>query len=131
ETSGRAAVVGRYADLFTREQHEALRAAEEAAPVADRERLLRLKEACAGGIAMLELAELVDRLENETLAQRVEFHGESMPLRAAQATLAILDEYADREELGELTADASALLNERRLELLVRAEALDAELSQE
>src|SRR5918996_1198613 len=75
ETSEQAAIVARYADLFTREQHEGLR------------------------------------------------------LRAAQAKLAVLDEYAAREELGGLAGDASAGFNDDRYRLLARAEELDAELS--
>ena len=129
ETSEQAAIVARYADLFTREQHEALREAEERASGDERERLLRLKEACGGGIVSLELAELSDRFQNDVLAARVEFRGEELPLRTAQAQVAVLDAYEDREELGRLAGDASATFNDRRLELLRRAEALDAELS--
>ena len=87
ETSELAAVVARYADLFGREQHAALRdEAESTTDDDERERLVRLREACAGGVVMAELADLVDQLENETLAQRVEFRGESVPLRSAQAS---------------------------------------------
>jgi hypothetical protein len=71
ETSEQAAIVARYADLFTREQHAVLRQAEEAEN-GDHERLFRLREACEGGIVMAELAEQVDRLENGILACRVE-----------------------------------------------------------
>jgi hypothetical protein len=131
ETSEQAAIVARYADLFTREQHEQLRGAEEGAEGEERERLFRLREACAGGIVVRELAEDSDRLENTILAERVDFHGEPLPLRAAQAQLAILQGYGERQELGELAGDASARFNERRLELLAKAEALDAELSGE
>jgi hypothetical protein len=109
ETSEQAEIVARYADLFTREQHEALREEEEEAAAGDEgERLYRLREACLGGIVVAELAERSDRFENEFLAARVEFHGESLPLRSAQAMLAVLDEYGDRNELGDLAADASA-----------------------
>jgi hypothetical protein len=131
DVSEHAAIVARYADLFTREQHAALREAEEASAGDERERLLRLREACAGGIASLELAELYDELQNAILAERIDFQGESLPLRAAQAKVAVLPEYGDREELGRLTGDASALFNDRRLDLMRRAEALDAELSGE
>src|SRR5687768_18556103 len=54
ETSEQAAIVARYADLFTREQHDALQH-EEADALGD-ERLFRLREACAGGIIVSELA---------------------------------------------------------------------------
>jgi hypothetical protein len=129
ETSEQAEIVARYADLFTREQHEALREAEDAASGEERERLLRLKEACAGGIVSLELADVMDQFQNDVLATRVAFRGEEVPLRTAQAQVAVLDAYEDREELGRLAGDASATFNDRRLELLRRAEALDAELS--
>src|SRR5919199_4513629 len=129
ETSEQAAIVARYDHLFTREQHETLREAEHEAPADQRERLLRLREACAGGIMMRELADAVDELENAILAAEVEFDGDTLPLRAAQAKLAVLPEYADRERLGEASADVSAQFNDRRLDLLRRAEELDAELS--
>ena len=131
EVSEHAAIVARSADLFTRQQHAELRAAEEAASRDDRERLARLRDACAGGVVSLELAVAYDELQNAILAERVEFAGESLPLRSAQARVAVIDEYAAREELGRLAADASALFNERRLELLRRADSLDAELTGE
>ena len=54
-----------------------------------------------------------------------------MPLRAAQARLAVLDTYADREELGNLERTASARLNPDRLELLTAAEELEREVTGE
>lgn len=131
ETSEQAAIVARYADLFTRGQHEALRAEEAAAGGDERERLLRLREACAGGIVTAELAAETDELENAILACKIDFRGEVMPLRTAQARLAVVTGYADREALGRLAADASALFNDRRHELLEKGESLDAELSGE
>ena len=131
EVSEHAAIVARYADLFAREQRAALSEAEERAAGEERERLLRLREACTGGIVSLELAELYDELQNAILAERVEFRGESLPLRSAQAKVAVLADYGDREELGRRAADASALFNDRRLDLLRRGEALEAELSGE
>jgi hypothetical protein len=131
ETSEQAEIVARHAHLFTREQHESLRAAEEAATGAERERVFRLRESCAGGVISLALAEDYDRLENEILAHRIEFGGEDLSLRTAQARLAVLDSYADRERLGDLAGDASALFNDGRLELIRKAEALDADLSGE
>ena len=129
ETSEQAAIVARYEDLFTREQLETLVTEEEAARDEGRERLYRLREACAGGIVVRELAERADALENAILAERVAYEGEDLPLRAAQARLALLDDYAARERLGALTGDASARFNDERLELIRAAEALDAELS--
>jgi hypothetical protein len=129
ETSEQAAIVARYADLFTRAQHEALQR-EEAESSGD-ERLYRLREACAGGIIVSELAERSDELENAILAVRIAFEEESLPLRAAQAKLAVLDDYGKREELGRLAGDASALFNDDRLALMRAGEGLDAELSGE
>jgi hypothetical protein len=128
EVSEQAAIVARYADLFTREQHAELLGAEEAAGE-ERERLYRLREACAGGIVVRELAEESDRLENAILAARVEFRGESLSVRTAQAQLALLDDYAAREELGELAGDTSARFNDDRYAILGKGESLDAELS--
>ena len=129
ETSEQAAIVERYAELFTREQHDALRQAEEQARGEERERLYRLREAAAGGVIVRELADESDKLENAILAERVEFRGESLPLRSAQAQLAVLDEYVARDELGDLAADASARFNCPRYGLIQKGEALDAELS--
>ena len=129
ETSEQAAIVARYDDLFTREQHDALREAEEDARGEERERLYRLREAAAGGVIVRELADESDKLENSILAERVEFRGESLPLRSAQAKLAVLDDYAARDELGDLAADASARFNCPRYGLMQKGEALDAELS--
>jgi hypothetical protein len=129
ETSEQAAIVARYDDLFTREQHQALRAVEDGTRGEERERLYRLREAAAGGVVVRELAEESDKLENAILAERVEFRGESLPLRAAQARLAVLDDYAARDELGEAAADVSAGFNCPRHGLMQKGEALDAELS--
>ncbi len=69
-------------------------------PATSAERLYRLRKTCEGGLAAAELAEREDELENRFLAKRVTFQGEEMPLRNAQAKLAVLPSYADREELG-------------------------------
>jgi hypothetical protein len=129
ETSEQAAIVERYSGLFTREQHDALREAEGQARGEERERLYRLRESAAGGVIVRELAEDSDKLENAILAERVEFRGESLPLRSAQALLAVLDDYAARDELGDLAADVSARFNCPRYGLMQKGEALDAELS--
>jgi hypothetical protein len=131
DVSEQAAIVARYADLFSREQLGALAEAEEAAPGDDRERLQRLRKACEGGIVVAELAERYDALENAQLAAHVSFRGEELPLRAAQARLAVLDSYRDRAELGELHAERSAEFNDDRLELLRTHEALEADLSEQ
>ena len=56
EMSEQAEIVARYADLFTREQHESLRDEVDAAAGDERERLYRLREACLGGIVVAEIA---------------------------------------------------------------------------
>lgn len=129
ETSEQAAIVARYADLFTRGQLDALRAAEEGADGDRRERLYRLRKTCEGGIVTTELAERDDALENGLLASRVAWNGEELPLRTAQALLATTPGYADRDALGELQLEVSAGFNDERRELLTAREALSAELS--
>ncbi len=129
ETSEQAEIVARYADLFSREQLEALREAEAHAPEAERERLYRLLKTCEGGIITSELAAQSDELENALLAATVPFQGEELPLRTAQAKLAVLPDYREREELGNLQADVSSSFNERRLELIRAGEELEADVS--
>src|SRR5437763_483424 len=131
EISEQAAIVARYADLFSREQRRALQAEEEQAHGDQREWLYRLRKTCESGLLAAELAERDDELENAILAARVQFRGEEMPLRTAQAKLAVLDGYVDRHELGEIYHQASACFNEQRLELLRAYEELEADLSGE
>ena len=132
EVSERAEIVARYRDLFSREQLDALRAAEqETADDNDRERLYRLRKTCEAGVVSAELAEREDALENAILAARVEFKGEELPIRSAQAKLAVLPDYGEREELGEAAGDRSAEFNAERLEVLRAAEELEAEISGE
>jgi hypothetical protein len=130
EVSERAEIVARYAELFTREQLEALRNAEVEATVGEeRERLYRLRKTCEAGLIAAELAAREDALENAILAARVEFEGEELPLRTAQAKLAVLADYGDRDELGRLANDLSATFNEERLHVLRAGEELEAEVS--
>ncbi len=130
EVSERAEIVARFADLFTRPQLDALRAAEgEASEPVERERLYRLRKTCESGLVTNELAEREDAVANAILAARVQFHGEELPLRTAQARLAVLPEYVDREELGRLHAAESSSFNDDRLELLRAEEELESEIS--
>jgi hypothetical protein len=131
EISERAEIVARYRDLFTREQLDALKEAEDTLSGSERERVYRLRKTCESGLVDIELSEREDALENAILAARVTYQGEELPLRSAQAQLAVLPEYADREELGTLHGDASATFNDERMELLRAREELDAELSEE
>jgi hypothetical protein len=129
EVSEQAAIVARYADLFSRDQLDALRSAEGDASGEERERIYRLRKECEAGVIAEELSEREDELENAILAERVVFRGDELPLRTAQAKLAVLPEYGAREELGKLHGDASASFNEDRLGLLHAEETLAAELS--
>jgi hypothetical protein len=131
EVSERAEIVARYRELFTRDQLEALKEAEADLAGVERERVYRLRKTCESGLADIELSEREDTLENAILAARVEFRGEELPLRSAQAQLAVMAEYGDRETLGVLQGDASASFNDERMELLRAREELDAELSGE
>jgi hypothetical protein len=129
EVSEQAAIVARFADLFSRGQLETLRSAEEEAD--GDERLYRLRKTCEAGLIVAELAERDDALENAILAARVTFRGEDLPLRSAQARLAVLPDYREREELGDLQADVSATFNHMRLDLLRASEELECDLSGE
>jgi hypothetical protein len=129
EVSEQAEIVKRYADLFSRDQLDALREAEDGAAGDEHELLYRLRKTCESGIAAAQLAEREDELENRFLAERVTFKGEEMPLRNAQAKLAVLPEYADREELGRIQAESSARFNPDRIELMRLGEELAADLS--
>ncbi len=130
ETSEQAAIVERYRDLFSVGQLAVLREAEDGAGD-DRERLYRLRKTCEAGIVAGELAAREDELENRLLAARLEWRGEELPLRTAQARLAVLSAYGDRDELGSLANAVSAGFNDDRRELLAAGEALEAELSDE
>jgi hypothetical protein len=129
EVSEQAAIVARYRDLFTRPQIEALLEAEGKADGDERERLYRLRKTCEAGVISAELAEQEDALENAILGARVTFHGDEMPLRSAQARLAVLDSYADREALGELERAESARFNAERRALLEAHERLEADVT--
>ena len=131
EVSEQAAIVARYADLFSREQLQALREEEQASDGDQRERLYRLHKTCESGLIAAELAERDDELENALLAARLTFKGEELPLRSALAQLAVIPDYKDRDELGELYRHRSAEFNEQRLELLRAYEELEADLSGE
>src|SRR3954454_23971794 len=129
EVSEQAEIVRRYADLFSREQLDALQEADGNEGEDERELLYRLRKTCESGLISAQLAEREDELENRLLAERVTFRGEEMPLRNAQAKLAVLPAYADREELGAIQADASSKFNDDRLDLLRANEELAADYS--
>jgi hypothetical protein len=131
ETSEQAAIVERYRDLFSQGQLDVLREAEDGADGDHRERLYRLRKTCEAGIIAGELAAREDELENRLLAARVDWRAEELPLRTAQAKLAVLPAYGDRDELGSLANAVSAAFNDDRRELLAAGESLEAELSGE
>jgi len=121
EVSEQASIVARYADLFSRAQIDVLAQAEESSPEDERDRLYRLRKTCEAGLISVSMAEQEDELENAILRARVTFRDEELPLRSALARVAVLDSYADREELGELERTASAEFNDERLSLLMLA----------
>jgi hypothetical protein len=129
ETSEQAAVVARHRHLFTRTQLSTLVEEEERGSGDGRERLARLRLVCEDGIVTRELAAEDDALENALLAARLVWEGEELPLRSAQARLAVEPGYVVRSALGEAVAELSAGFNERRLALLQAREALEAEIS--
>jgi hypothetical protein len=129
EVSERAVIVERYADLFTREQLAALEAAAASLDGTAHERATRLRLTCEAGIIATELAAREDALENALLEVRVPWQGQELPLRSAQAQLATLPAYADRDALGVMQREASAAFNDERLALLRDHERLAAELS--
>jgi hypothetical protein len=130
ETSEGAAIVAKYAALFTTAQRDALLEAErDAGDALERERLYRLRKSCEGGLVSREVAELADEIENKILAARVPYDGDELPLRSALAKLAVLPGYGEREQLGIATLDVSAGFNDDRLDLIRRIEEIDAEVS--
>jgi len=131
EVSEQAAIVARYADLFSREQLQALREEEDGSQDERREWLYRLRKTCESGLVAAELAERDDELENALLAARVTFKGDELPLRSALAQLSVMPDYRERDELGNLYRRRSADFNEDRLELLRTYEELEADLSGE
>src|SRR5579872_164394 len=131
EVSEQAAIIARYSDLFSQAQIDALHEAEESSSGEGRERLYRLRKTCEGGLISAELADKQDALENALIGARVTFKGEEMPLRAAQARLAVIDAYADREALGDLEREESAKLNPDRLELWTVGEELERDVTGE
>jgi hypothetical protein len=131
EVSEQAAIVARYADLFSREQLQALREEEQTSDGDQREWLYRLRKTCESGLVAAELAERDDELENALLGARVTFKGEELPLRSALAQLAVISDYKERDELGELYRGRSSEFNEQRLELLRAYEELESDLSEE
>ena len=129
ETSEQAAIVARYADLFTRDQLQSLQEAEAAAADDDREAVARLRLTCQEGIVTRELAEREDELENALLGARVAWDGEELPLRSAQARLAVEAEYGRRDALGRATLDVSAGFNDERRGLLSDRNELEADVT--
>jgi hypothetical protein len=131
EVSEQAAIVERYADLFSRPQLEELRAAEAGAEGDEHERLYRLRKTCETGLVVAELVEAEDAFENRLLALRVPWRGDELPLRTAQARLAVIDDYGDREELGAAALAVSAGMNEERRILLAARDSAYAAASGE
>ena len=129
ETSEQAAIVARYADLFTREQLEVLRETEGATNGAEQEAIARLRITCQEGIVEREIVEREDALENALLAARVAWKGEELPLRSAQARLAVEPAYADRDGLGAEVLETSSSFNDERRALLRERDSLESDVT--
>ncbi len=129
ETSEQAAIVARYADLFTREQLEVLRETEGARDGAEQEAVARLRITCQEGIVEREIVEREDALENALLAARVAWKGEELSLRSAQARLAVEPAYADRDALGAVVLDTSSSFNDERRALLRERHSLESDVT--
>src|SRR6266536_2013201 len=77
------------------------------------------KEVSEQAAIVARYRDLFTRPQIEALREAEEAaRGEERPLRAAQAKMAVLDSYRDREELGELERAASAEFNPDRRALL-------------
>ena len=129
ETSEQAAIVARYADLFTREQLTTLQEAEDAAVDGARESIARLRLTCQEGIVDRELAEREDELENALLAARVPWDDGELSLRSAQARLAVEADYGRRDALGKAVLEVSASFNDDRRALLRARHELDSDVT--
>ena len=129
ETSEQAAIVERYADLFTRGQLDVLRDAEDAAVDGAKESTARLRLTCQEGIVDRELAAREDELENALLAARVPWDGEELPLRSAQARLAVEAEYTRRDALGQAVLEVSSSFNDERRSLLQARHELESDVT--
>ena len=129
ETSEQAAIVARYAESPHAEQLEALREAEAATTDVARESIARLRLTCQEGIVTRELAEQEDALENALLGARVPWDGEELPLRSAQARLALEPEYTRRDALGDAVLAVSTTFDEERRALLVARDGLESDVS--
>ena len=129
ERSEAAAIVARYADLFTRDQLDALRAPRSLARRRRARAPLPPPEELRARAARARARPDAGRGAERAAGDPRRLPGRSMPLRNAEAKLAVLDEYGDREELGEIHADATATMNERRLDVARAAEVVRAELT--
>src|SRR2546423_12910096 len=89
EVSEQAAIVARYAGLFSRGQLDALRSAEDDAEGDELERLYRLRKACEAGLLVAGLPQRDDALQNAILAAPVTYRGEELPPRSAPARRAV------------------------------------------
>ena len=113
EVSEQAEIVRRYEDLFTRAQLDALRGAEAGASGRRARAALPVCERRARAVSSRRSWPSA-RTSSRTAywPSALTFKGEEMPLRSAQARLAVLPAYADREELGQIQAAALAGFND-------------------
>ena len=132
ETSEQAAIVARYANLFSRAQIEALaRRGSRMHPATSASASTACARPASPGSSPRSSPSVRMRSRTRCSPHGCTWQGEELPLRAAQAKLAVLPDYREREELGELQALRSADFNDDRLELITAGEELEAELSGE
>ena len=131
EVSERAEIVARYAELFTRQQLDALREAEtESSGGEERERLYRLRKTCEAGpdLGRAGRARRRARERDPGRPSRVQGRGAAAangpgPARGAPRATPTATSSA------LLATDVSATFNDERLEVLRAGEKLEAEVS--
>ena len=120
ETSEHAAIVERYADLFTREQYDGLaaRTGEGTATSA----LFRLREACAAASIVARAGRAPTTTCRTSSSRRASSSAaRSMPLRTAQAQVALESTTTPRaRSSASSAATCSAEFNDARLDLMRR-----------
>ena len=105
EVSEQAAIVRRYADLFTSEQLDAMHEAEDGSDGEWRE--LLPSEDVRGRLDRERADRGGGRARESAARDPCDVRRRGVPLRTAQAKLAVLPSYADRDELGQIQSEAA------------------------
>ena len=117
ETSEQAAIVARYADLFTRDQLDGLRAAEADASGAEQESIARLRLECQEGLVDRELAEREDERERPPRRPRPVGRRRASPANRP-GTARDRARLSPPNGLGAAVLEVSASFNDERRSLL-------------